>query len=71
MCSDQDKLLLYCVVGRKEIVALKELVDSIDPDAFVIVSDVREVLGEGFYRKKIENTSKICKFFSDFLFLFW
>ena len=52
MYSDQDKLLLYCVVGRKEIVALKELVDSIDPDAFVIVSDVREVLGEGFIERK-------------------
>ena len=48
MYSGQDKLLLYCVVGRKEIVALKELVDHIDPDAFVIVSDVREVHGEGF-----------------------
>ena len=34
MYSGQDKLLLYCVVGRKEIVALKELVDHIDPDAF-------------------------------------
>ena len=52
MYSGQDKLLLYCVVGRKEIVALKELVDDIDPDAFVIVSDVREVLGEGFIERK-------------------
>ena len=52
MYSDQDKLLLYCVVGRKEIVALKELVDFIDPSAFVIVSDVREVLGEGFIERK-------------------
>lgn len=52
MYSRQDKLLLYCVVGRKEIVPLKELVDEIDPDAFVIVSDVREVLGEGFIERK-------------------
>ena len=52
MYSDQDKLLLYCVVGRKEIVALKEIVDDIDPAAFVIVSDVREVLGEGFIERK-------------------
>ena len=52
MYSGQDKLLLYCVVGRKEIVALKELVDEIDPEAFVIVSDVREVLGEGFIERK-------------------
>ena len=52
MYSGQDKLLLYCVVGRKEIVTLKELVDEIDPEAFVIVSDVREVLGEGFIERK-------------------
>ena len=32
--------------------ALKELVDHIDPDAFVIVSDVREVHGEGFIERK-------------------
>ncbi len=56
MYSGQDKLLLYCVVGRKEIVALKELVDHIDPDAFVIVSDVREVHGEGFIERKKEKT---------------
>jgi uncharacterized membrane-anchored protein YitT (DUF2179 family) len=42
------KCVLYCVVSRKEIVQLKELVAKVDPKAFVIVSDVREVLGEGF-----------------------
>ena len=31
---------------------LKELVDDIDPNAFVIVSDAREVHGEGFIEKK-------------------
>ena len=48
MYSRQDKQVLYCVVPTKEIVKLKELVKSIDPKAFVIVSEVREVLGEGF-----------------------
>lgn len=48
MYTGTEKCVLYCVVSRKEIVALKELVKKIDPDAFVIVSDVREVLGEGF-----------------------
>ena len=42
------KCVLYCVVSRKEIVRLKEIVNDVDPEAFVIVSDVREVLGEGF-----------------------
>lgn len=52
MYSGQDKLMLFCVVNKKEIVTLKEKVDVIDPDAFVIVCDVREVHGEGFIEKK-------------------
>lgn len=51
MYSDEKKLMLYCVVGKKEIVHLKELVDRIDPKAFVIVTDAREVHGEGFIEK--------------------
>lgn len=48
MYSGEKKCMLYCVVSKKEIVALKELVASIDNNAFIIVGDVREVLGEGF-----------------------
>ena len=48
MYSGDDKCMLYCVVSKKQIVELKDIVASIDPHAFVIVSDVREVLGEGF-----------------------
>lgn len=55
MYTKNDKCVLYCVVSKKEIVTVKELVDEIDPTAFVIVSDVREVLGEGFqeYKEKV------------------
>lgn len=54
MYSGERKCMLYCVVSKKEIVSLKELVTKIDSNAFVIVGDVREVLGEGFmeYREK-------------------
>ena len=48
MYSGDEKCVLYCVVSKKEIVDLKEIVVSIDKNAFVIVSDAREVLGEGF-----------------------
>ena len=48
MYSQQEREVLFCVVSKKEIVRLKELVGEMDPKAFVIVSDVREVLGEGF-----------------------
>lgn len=48
MYSGEDKCMLYCVVSQKEIVTVKEIVAEVDPAAFVIVSDAREVLGEGF-----------------------
>ncbi|MDO5291619.1 MAG: YitT family protein [bacterium] len=48
MYSNAEKNMLLCVVSKKEITLLIELVAQIDPQAFVIVSDVREVLGEGF-----------------------
>ena len=44
--------MLFCVVNKKEIVMLKEKVDEIDPEVFVIVTDAREVHGEGFIEKK-------------------
>lgn len=51
MYSGQDKLMIFVVVNKKEIVMLKEKVDEIDPQAFVIVTDAREVHGEGFIEK--------------------
>ena len=48
MYSGLEKTMLFCVVSKKQIVELKEIVSTIDSHAFVIVSDAREVLGEGF-----------------------
>lgn len=51
MYSGTAKNMLFCVVSKKEIVMLKELTKECDPNAFVIVTDVREVLGEGFIER--------------------
>ena len=48
MYSRTTKNVLLCIVSNKEIVELKDIVRSADDSAFVIVADVREVLGEGF-----------------------
>lgn len=48
MYARKERTMLYCVVGKKQIVHLKELVKQIDEKAFMIVSDAHEVLGEGF-----------------------
>lgn len=43
-----DREVLYCVVARNELTKLKNLIHSVDPNAFVTVSQVHDVLGEGF-----------------------
>lgn len=48
MYTQNNKCVLYCVVSQREIPLLKEIVAEVDSEAFVIVEDVREVLGEGF-----------------------
>lgn len=48
MYSGNKKQVLFCVVSKKEIVKLRDIVKNIDQNAFVIVSDAREVFGEGF-----------------------
>ncbi|TDO95138.1 uncharacterized membrane-anchored protein YitT (DUF2179 family) [Halanaerobium saccharolyticum] len=42
------KQVLLCIISRSEVSELKKAVSKIDKDAFVIISDVHEVLGEGF-----------------------
>ena len=43
------KKVVFSVLNRSELARLKEAVWEIDPRAFVIISDITEVLGEGFY----------------------
>jgi len=40
--------ILYCVISRPEVSILKGIVSEIDADAFVVIGQANEVLGEGF-----------------------
>ena len=48
-----DKQVLMCAFKQREIASIKAAVKGIDPDAFLIVCNAHEVLGEGFrdYKK--------------------
>lgn len=48
MYTGKNKNVLLCVLSKKQIPDLKTIVAEIDPSAFVIVVEAREVLGEGF-----------------------
>ena len=49
--KDVERDVLVAVVTLKELGELTERVKDIDPDAFIIVNTVHEVLGEGFRRR--------------------
>lgn len=48
MYTGKEKLVLICAASRLDITKIKNIVYEIDPKAFVIVTNAREVLGEGF-----------------------
>jgi uncharacterized membrane-anchored protein YitT (DUF2179 family) len=50
--SKETKEVIYCIVSRSEVRSLKLLIQRIDPLAFIIISDVNDVLGEGFRIEK-------------------
>ena len=46
--TNDSKEVLYCILGRYEVTTVKRIVKNIDRKAFMSVSEVSEVLGEGF-----------------------
>ena len=46
--TKKERDVVFCVVGTREVTQLKEIIYLADRQAFVIVADAREVLGEGF-----------------------
>lgn len=48
MYTNSDKLILMCAVRRNDIANIKQLVKKIDENAFIIITNSREVLGMGF-----------------------
>jgi uncharacterized membrane-anchored protein YitT (DUF2179 family) len=48
--TQDERPMLMVVVAQYEVTKLKQYVKGVDPDAFVIVVNANEVLGEGFKR---------------------
>ena len=46
--SGRPKNVILCAFSRAQIVSIKSIVKQADPDAFIIVCDAYEILGEGF-----------------------
>ena len=48
--SHKEKKVILSVVKKQQIADLKRLVVAVDPDAFIVVQEAHQVLGEGFAR---------------------
>ena len=48
MYTNKEKLILMCVAPRKDIARIKLMARKIDTNSFIIITNSREVLGQGF-----------------------
>jgi uncharacterized membrane-anchored protein YitT (DUF2179 family) len=46
--THEERNVLYCVITQSEIPQLKEIVNEVDPRAFMVIGQAHEALGEGF-----------------------
>ena len=48
MYTKRTKNILFCVVGKRQVMSLVSIVRQVDRAAFIVIQDAREVMGEGF-----------------------
>ncbi|MFJ7826259.1 YitT family protein [Psychrobacillus sp. NPDC096623] len=46
--TKNSREVIYCVVAKNQLSALKTVISSVDPHAFVSITEVKDVMGEGF-----------------------
>lgn len=46
--SNTPKKVILCAVSRRELPIVEDFVKKVDPNAFIIIMDSREILGKGF-----------------------
>ncbi len=49
--KEEQKKILYVVINSQQLLAVYKIINEIDASAFVIVSEVQHVIGEGFTRQ--------------------
>lgn len=54
MYTNKERTILLCIANRSEVAKIRKIVDKVDKNAFIIISNAREVFGKGF---KGENNS--------------
>ena len=50
--------MLFCAMNRRQVAILRDIVKDIDPDAFVLLTDVNDVMGYGFRSRNLDLSEK-------------
>lgn len=58
MVSNGKKTVLYCVITRVEVSAIKKIINDADVSAFMTISDVSEIVGNHIKRRKAPAPQK-------------
>lgn len=53
MYTGETHTMLLCVVGKRQVVALRKIMKRVDPDSFAVMSNAAQVLGLGFYNSDV------------------
>ena len=48
MYNGREKKVLLCAIRKYEVTSLKKIVNSVDKDAFLIITEATEIMGKGF-----------------------
>ncbi len=48
MHTNKEKIMLFCVGSRSEVIRIKKVATTIDPKSFIVISNAREAWGKGF-----------------------
>lgn len=58
MHSNKNKMMLFCVGSRKEIIRIKKIATNVDDKAFIVIFNAREAWGQGFKNNE-KNFKKV------------
>ena len=51
MHTNNDKIMLFCVGSRSEVIRIKKIATTVDPKSFIVISNARETWGKGFEKE--------------------
>nr|MDK2850594.1 hypothetical protein [Candidatus Cloacimonadota bacterium] len=52
--NQRDINVIFCVLNRRQVPLLTDMVKEIDPDAFMVLTDVYDVMGYGFKSRNLD-----------------